>query len=104
MAGCIRALAFRRVLAGVAAVVAGWLVWRLAAHGSAPSAESVVSTASVLGWGLGLMPVHVKLGGSQGPAGTRRIRRPARTYERGRDRGGSRTASWTGFLRRTQRG
>lgn len=84
-AGCIRPPAVRRVVATVGTVGAVWLLWRLISPG-APPAEVM---ASVLGWGLGVVPFHVTLGKpQQGETGPRtEVRRPAQTYERERAAG-----------------
>jgi hypothetical protein len=98
MAGCIRRLPVRRMLLAAAVAVVVCLVWR----------GGPVTVGAVLGWGLGVVPVHVTLrgqtrgpawGGVRGPVrgpdrgtdggsgpgpGRRRIRRPAEEYEQGR--------------------
>lgn len=68
----------RRVLTGACAAAAAWLLWRLTAPG-APPGEAM---AAVLGWGLGLIPVHVTLRAPDHRKGRRVVRRPAECYER----------------------
>ncbi|NLU73740.1 hypothetical protein HCC61_13800 [Streptomyces sp. HNM0575] len=92
MAGCIRRLPARRVLTAAAAMVAAWLVWRLTAH-TAPPAGAM---APVLGWGLGLLPVHVTLTAPRRRGGEPRVRRPAQEYEWGRRLGWERTGTGEG--------
>jgi hypothetical protein len=83
MTGCIRRPPVRRVLTGVGAAVAAWLVWRLIAPG-APPAEAI---AAVLGGGLGLLPVHVTLLAPHRGGGRRTtVRRPAQTSDDGAGR------------------
>lgn len=84
MTGCIRRPSVRRVLTGVGAAVAAWLGWRLIAPGAPP----VEVMAAVLGWGLGLLPVHVTLTAAHRGAEGRRttVRRPAQTYDDGAGR------------------
>ncbi|WP_314176241.1 hypothetical protein [Streptomyces winkii] len=82
MTGWIRPLPVRRALVAAGVAVTVWLVWRLIS-GAAPSAAAM---AAVLGWGLGLVPVHVTLDGPHERAGRRRIRRPAQSYEMARER------------------
>jgi hypothetical protein len=77
MAGSIRPSAVRRGFTAVGAAVVAWLVWRLISPG-APPAEAM---AAVLGWGLGLVPVHVTLRNPHQRAGRRTARRPAQAYE-----------------------
>ncbi|SCK49573.1 hypothetical protein [Streptomyces sp. WMMB 322] len=77
MTGCIRRLPVRRALTAVAVAAGAWLVWRLIAPGGgAPAA----ATAAVLGWGLGLIPVHVTFSTPRQQAPSRTVRRPAQTY------------------------
>lgn len=82
MAGCIRRLPLRRMLLAGAAAVVVCLLWR----------GGPVTVGAVLGWGLGVVPVHATLRGpesgparsAEGRADRRRIRRPAEEYARGR--------------------
>ena len=93
MTGCIRWLPLRRVLTAAAVVAGVWLAWRLIAPGVSP----VASMGAVLGWGLGLIPVHVTLTTPGEVASGRRVRRPAEEYGH---RAARRTGGWG---RRVQR-
>lgn len=98
MAGHIRRPRTRRAVGAAAVAVLGWLVWRLTAQ-EAPPAEAM---ASVLGWGLGLLPVHVTLQAPHRRGPVRRVRRPAEEH-RARVCRAQEYGSWT-YDARTRRG